>query len=408
MENKLLNTMSIFDSYERRFARVRAEKQEVFSTEQEHRFEILSNVKRMLGIKDELVPTVHDWTVLDVKNYDGYSVSTIRYQTWENCYVSATLTLPDGEEKVPLICAVNGHNKNSRHADGLRLMHHRLAKMGIATVTPDNIGQGDRAFMGHTYAYEPFYHGLTLQGLIVMETLSLIRYMKKHPRIDSEKIGAAGNSGGGTLTLFLAALAPELSAICSSGYPSEFGYILSKERRHCACNLLPGCAGKVDMWEIYSLFAPKPLLLEQGLFDDLIPVDLFYRNNRKVRTIYSLYEKEENFKEYVSSTRHPWDREDRKTIASFFAEVFGVEMKEFEEKEFVLDEPVVVEFSEDALNTKSIAEKLSGNKTPDGIMLEDIFPPKIEAGCEDFTKDIGRGDLVRVFAQMECALSKEW
>ena len=101
-----------------------------------------------------------------------------------------------------------------------------------------------------------------------------------------------------TLSVFLAALAPELSVIASSGYPSEVAYLLQKERRHCACNLLIGQAQKAEMWEIYSLFAPKPMLLSGGVLDNLIPVDIFLRNGRKVRNTYVQMRKEENL-DYV-------------------------------------------------------------------------------------------------------------
>lgn len=53
-----------------------------------------------------------------------------------------------------------------------------------------------------------------------------------------------------------------------------------------ACNLLMGFAGKTDMWELQSVFASKPLLLEQGRYDDLVSVDYFYRNARKVKNTY--------------------------------------------------------------------------------------------------------------------------
>ena len=63
------------------------------------------------------------------------------------------------------------------------------------------------------------------------------------------------------------ALEPSITAAASSGYPSEFPYILQKERMHCACNILNHFAGRLEMWEVYSLFAPKPLMIHQGSYD---------------------------------------------------------------------------------------------------------------------------------------------
>ena len=97
--------------------------------------------------------------------------------------------------------------------------------------------------------------------------------------------------------MFLAALAPELAVISSSGYPSEFSYLFEKERKHCACNLLPGVAYGPEMWEIYSVFAPKPMLLEHGKWDHLLPYDLGKRNARKIENTYIQMGAQEQFKD---------------------------------------------------------------------------------------------------------------
>lgn len=410
MNEKLDLTMKIFRDYEKRFAAASLDISEDFFFDEKRREDLLKRVKKMLKISEELIPTPHDFEELSSSGYNGYTISEIRYKTYENCYSYLTLTMPKGKGKVPLVFLFNGHTKNGRKAKNNLILHHRLAKMGIAVLSPDNIGQGDRAFMGHNFSHEPFYCGLTLQGLIVAESLGIIRYMKNHPRIDPERMGAVGNSGGGTLTMFLAALSTELSAIASCGYPSEFSYVLSKERRHCACNLLPGSA-YFGMWELYGLFSPRPLLLEQGKYDDLIPVDLFYRNARKVSAVYSFAGAGDNFSSAVTETRHPHGEEDRILIARFFASVFGVKEREFSEEDFEVSEPGNVVTPENAVNTKELAEMLSGIKTPEKVNLSDIFKPSYKGKTlseEDYLEDIGRGSLKTVFAQMECALNKEW
>ncbi len=404
MSEKLLNTMKIFDTYERRFAKARIDRPDNFSVDETHREKLLSATKNLIRFKDELVPTISDVKEIEKKQYDGYTATELRYQTWENCYCSATLTMPDGDKKVPLVFLFNGHTKGGRAAKNNQLLHHRLVKMGIAVMSPNNIGQGDRGFMGHLDAVAPFYCGLTLQGLILMESVAIIRYMQKHPRIDAEKIGACGNSGGGTLTLFLAALANELCCLCSTGYPSEFSYILSKEKCHCTCNLIPGSA-YMDMWEIYGLFAPKPLLLSQGHFDDLIPIDLFHRNARKVKAIYSLLGAEESFDAKITNSKHPWNSDDKKMMAEFFGSVFGLSVVEFDENEFEIEVPKDVEMPENAVDVKGLCEQLTGVEIPDKLTLCDLFKPQTDG---EFVRDVGRGDLNKVFAQMECALTKEW
>ncbi|MBQ3075744.1 MAG: acetylxylan esterase, partial [Clostridia bacterium] len=409
----------VFDEYERRFALARAEKKPFSPWKKEDREAILSQVKSMLGYREELLPDIGEMEEVSRASYGSYDAIQYRYRTWEKFYGASTLYMPHTHEKVPLVFVCCGHGSKGRRSEGYMAMGHRLASLGMAALVMDNIGQGDRNFRSaefkapdHWFALAPFYCGLTLQGLIVMETVALIRYMAKDPRFDAERLGACGNSGGGTLTLFLAALAPELAVLSSSGYPAEISYVLQKERRHCACNLLLGSAFQAEMWEIYSLFAPKPLLLSSGKLDNLLPQDLFLRNCRKVQNSYVQMDAKERFSYKLTDTRHPWAIEDVNLISGFLSRtLLGREAEDAEELFAVADpELYAVQMPEDMLSTAELAESLTGKKMPKGTELKDIFPPVFKGERLDpdsIERDVGRGDVMRVFAQYECALLKE-
>lgn len=412
-KEKLLHTMQVFDEYEKRFSKTSAQKPLRFPTDEKTRSQIREEVKKVLSYDENLVPSISDMTEISSQQLDGYSVKQLRYTTWKNVYVSASLYLPDSPCPLPLVFLFCGHGKNGRLTESYALMAHRLAKLGLAVIVPDNIGQGDRSDMGHWYSVGPFYCGLTLQGMIVMESVALIRHMKTDSRFDPERFAACGNSGGGTLCLFLAALAPELSALSSSGYPSEFSYILSKERPHCSCNMLPGIAHGPEMWEILSLFAPKPMLLEQGEMDYLIPIDLFQRNARKLKNVYIQMDSDKNFEFATTKEAHSWTSEDRYIISKFLSKVLGAkEPSEDCDADVELIKMLDswhVEMPKSALTADETAEMLTGKKMPDGTRLADIYPPTFNSkpiSPEDIISDIGRGDLMQIFAQMECTLKK--
>ena len=419
MNEKWQRTMDAFDEYERRFAAARAEKKPYAPWKAADREKILEDVKSMLGYREELVPNVGDFEEVGRTSYDGYDAIRYRYETWKEFYGASTLYMPKTEKKVPLVFVCCGHGSAGRRSEGYMAMGHRLASLGIAALVMDNIGQGDRNFRStefkapdHWYAVAPFYCGLTLQGLIVMETVALIRRMAKDPRFDSARLGACGNSGGGTLTLFLAALAPELSVLSSSGYPSEIAYVLQKERRHCACNLLFGSSHKAEMWEIYSLFAPKPLLLSSGKHDNLLPQDLFLRNCRKVKNTFVQMDAAKRFSYKLTDTRHPWAIEDLNLISAFLAKHLLEKDVEDAEELFKVEDPSadIVKMPENMLSTAELCEQLTGKKMPEGTELKDVFPPTLEGEIIDpdsIERDVGRGDVMRVFAQFECALLTE-
>ena len=235
--------------------------------------------------------------------------------------------------------------------------------------------------------------------------------MQSDVRFDKDRFLACGNSGGGTLCLLLAALAPELSAISASGYPSEFEYIFSKERRHCSCNLLPGIMHGPEMWEILSVFAPKPLLLEQGELDHLIPNEYAQRNARKVRAVYAMADAEDNFSFKTTGEAHAWKSADRYIISSFLAKAAGMPMptEDFDESDEILEalNESHVSLPENALSADGAAEMLTGIKMPEGTRLCDVYPPKYNArplSAGEIIPDLGRGDVMKFLAQMECAL----
>jgi len=419
MKEKWQSTFEIFDEYERRFAAARAEKEPYSPWLDDHREKILEEVKSMLVYREELVPSIGEMEEVGRTSYETYDAIRYRYRTWEHFYGASTLYMPRTGKKVPLVFVCCGHGEKGRRSSGYMAMGHRLAELGMAALVMDNIGQGDRNFRSaefkspdHWLAVAPFYCGLTLQGLIVMETVAMIRHMAKDPRFDADRLGACGNSGGGTLTLFLAALAPELAVLSSSGYPSEISYVMQKERRHCACNLLRGLAHKAEMWEIYSLFAPKPLLLSGGRHDNLIPQDLFLRNARKVWNTYVQMDCKEQFSYKLTDTRHPWALEDLNLISSFMAKnLLGESVSDAEEMFEVTDPDLEkVEMPEDMLSTEELSCRLTGKRMPEGTELKDIFRPTFRGeiiDADSIQQDVGRGDVMRVFAQFECALLKE-
>lgn len=408
MDTKWLRTTQIFDEYERRFAQARANK--IPARFPEDRETVIAGVKKMLCWEDALLPEVGDLQEVSRRDYVNYYAAECIYSTWPEFWGSATLFMPKTQEKVPLVFVCCGHGEDGRRTGSYQAVGHRLASLGMAALVMDNIGQGDRAkdptvfkTADHWFSLAPFYCGLTLQGMIVMETVALIRKMAKDKRFS--KLAACGNSGGGTLTMFLAALAPELEVLSSSGYPSEINYVLSKERRHCACNLLEGAAFGPEMWEIYSLFAPKPLLLEGGKHDNLIPLDLAHRNARKVKNTY-MQLGSDNMRFQLTNTRHSWELEDLNLISGFLSEnLLGVSPGD---ANVMSTEPgVPVAMPAEMLSTDALAQKLTGKQMPADIHLCDIYVPQFEGKPVDPAEiqlDAGRGDVMRVFAQMECAL----
>ena len=84
-------------------------------------------------------------------------------------------------------------------------------------------------------------------------------------------LGATGNSGGGTTTLWLAAIDERITVAVPSCYFCSFrASILGL--RHCECNYVPGILELAEMGELAALLAPRPMRVIAGERDPIFPI----------------------------------------------------------------------------------------------------------------------------------------
>ncbi|HWL54213.1 MAG TPA: CocE/NonD family hydrolase [Chthoniobacteraceae bacterium] len=397
-------------SYERRFSLAVAAMPVRRPWMAPEREEILSIARRCLGIREEWIPSITtEVTAVSVQR--GFSVERLRSVSWAGCHGAAHLYLPDrsdAEGPLPVALLACGHGKGGKQAASYRRMAEHLARHGIAVLVADNIGQGERAAMGHASPVGVFECGLSLQGLIVMETIGWLQWLRGQERFDAARIAAIGNSGGGLLTLFLGALRrDELAIVSSSGYPSTFEFVARKEKKHCHCNLLPHIVGELEMWQLYGCIAPRPLFLFQGAGDPLFPADLFFQTARKVATAYRQRGAADRFQARLFEGAHSWDRTRRSALCEFLCHAFKVP---FEEAKIVEadDAPPLGDcfqsWPADAKTADQIAADLSG-RTPAATQLAEVFKPE-GLPSTPMEHPFLRGDVRQIAAQFEAFLKR--
>lgn len=372
------------------------------------RQEILSKLQNCLGIRESWIREITT-TLQAVSQRDGFFIEHHQTLSWPEVYGAADLYLPEhaAQKKLPVVILACGHGQGCKRFPSYRRMAEHLARHQIAVLVSDNIGQGERTAMGHRDVVEVFACGLSVQGLIVMENMGWLRWLKNQRRFDSEKIAVIGNSGGGTLALFLGALCTDkLAAISSSGYPSTFDFIARKEKKHCHCNILPHIVGELEMWQLYGCMAPKPLLLFQGLQDQLFPYDLFRHTSRKIAAAYEHVSAGTRFEARLLEGGHSWDASRRLLLTRFLCQTLDVPFDQdcLNETDPLPELPAChQQWPGQARTTDDLARYLSGHRGEVAQHLWEVFPPQYAMPTQTHLPLL-QADIRQIASQFEAFL----
>jgi dienelactone hydrolase len=145
--------------------------------------------------------------------------------------------------------------------------------------------------------------GQTLIGWRVWDVMRTLDYIATRPDLDASRAGCMGISGGGTATLFAAALEPRLKVAMVSGYLNTFRDSVGS-LAHCVDNYVPGILNWAEMHDVAGLIAPRPLFVESGEKDRIFPVQASVESFRAVREIYKVFGAEERVEQEVFPDEH--------------------------------------------------------------------------------------------------------
>ncbi|MFW6597480.1 alpha/beta hydrolase family protein [Propionibacteriaceae bacterium Y2011] len=113
--------------------------------------------------------------------------------------------------------------------------------------------------------------GRTLLGERLLDVDRGIDYLDQRGDIDMSRIGLMGNSGGGVVTMYGAALLDRIAfAMPSCAFCTFDSSLMSVY--HCACNYIPGLLTVAEAADVTGLFAPKPIVIVAGRTDPVFPL----------------------------------------------------------------------------------------------------------------------------------------
>jgi len=145
--------------------------------------------------------------------------------------------------------------------------------------------------------------GETMVGWRVWDVMRTIDYIATRGELDARRIGCVGISGGGTATLFAAALEPRIRAAMVSGYLNTFRDSVGS-LAHCIDNYVPGILNWGEMYDIAGLIAPRPLFVESGERDNIFPIAASVESFKQVREIYGVFQATDRVEQEVFPGEH--------------------------------------------------------------------------------------------------------
>ena len=167
-------------------------------------------------------------------------------------------------------------------------------RRGIAALCIEQRSFGERKELVQEHVAPQGCHDATMHALMLGRTLigervydvdRGIDYLAARGDVDLRRLGVMGNSGGGTISLFSAALLRRIRFAMPSCYFCTFRDSIMSIY-HCADNYVPRLYKYAEMADVMGLFAPRPVVIVAGKTDGIFPIKGVRRAFRDLKRIY--------------------------------------------------------------------------------------------------------------------------
>jgi dienelactone hydrolase len=270
----------------------------------------------------------------------GYKIEKVIFESRPNFPVTANLYLPtDGKGPRPGVVGSCGHSSNGKAADAYQSFCQGLVKMGYVVLIFDPIGQGERlqypdeklhskvgvGVSEHLLAgNQQFLVGEFLGTWRAWDGIRALDYLLSRPEVDPKHVGITGNSGGGTMTTWLAGLESRWTMAAPGCFVTTMRRNLENELPQDTEQCPPrALALGLDHADFLAALAPKPVIIlakEKDFFDVRGSQEAYER----LRHLYKLLGAEDKVALFVGPTAHGYSQENREAMYRWFNKATGV------------------------------------------------------------------------------------
>ncbi|MFD7461831.1 MULTISPECIES: dienelactone hydrolase family protein [unclassified Streptomyces] len=237
---------------------------------------------------------------------DGYIRETVTLSLTRYERVRGALLIPHGTGPFPAVLLLHDHGAKfdigkeklvrpwyddtrsasaqawaDRYFSG-RFVGDELARRGYVVLCLDALGWGDRGPLAHeqqqALASNLYNLGSSLAGLTAREDARAAAFLAGLDRVDARRVGALGFSMGAYRAWQTAALSDDVAAAASVCWMTGLREMMvpgnNTLRGQSSYYMLhPGLARHLDIPDVASIAAPRPMLFFHGALDTLFPAD---------------------------------------------------------------------------------------------------------------------------------------
>jgi dienelactone hydrolase len=265
----------------------------------------------LLGIAGRTLPKTAQADHLKSIDRGDYTEEKFALDVGDGVAAPMYLLIPKREPPYQAILAFHGHDPSVQYILGnypdeataheqISLQNNyaqALARAGYLVCAVEQRGFGERVSdqvmtdwgprSCRHLSFEYLMQGRTMIGERCWDGMAALSYLQKRNDIVQGGFGCTGNSGGGTTTLWLAALDDRISVSVVSCYFCSFkASILGM--RHCECNYVPGALAAFEMGDLAAMLAPRPFCAINGQHDPIYPVEATKEQFETVQHAYEL------------------------------------------------------------------------------------------------------------------------
>ena len=275
----------------------------------------------------------------------GYRVDKVIYESQPGLFISANVYIPkNGSGPFPGVLFQSGHYEEAKANPNYQRCCQGLAQLGFVVLAFDPMGQGER--IGYpdssgihtrladmdaehtTPGKQMLLVGDTATRFQLWDAIRSLDYLTSLPMVDAKRVATTGHSGGGTLSMLLAAADDRLAAAapCMGNIENvaALPFMPPGSTDDAEQDFVDSGPVGFDRWDLLYPIAPKPLLVWPSDRDFYATYSSQYVKNgweefQKLKTTYVTLHRAEQLKWADTPLPHSLAHDSRLLIYDWFS-----------------------------------------------------------------------------------------